>query len=164
MFAFYHVRRAHPSDRTQILKLHAEAAAQGRHAAIDDASVVEALLAEPAPQLDRLIRDGRYFVAVAGPAIVAGAGWAAQDSLGNVAVMRAVWVRPDHRHSGIDRRLVEIAEDAAVTAGYDVLLAPVAATAADLFESRGYEAAGAVQVELSAGHRLERHKMWKHAA
>lgn len=164
MFAFYHVRRAHPSDRTQILQLQAEAALEGRHAAIDDTGIVEALLAEPAPQLDRLIHEGRYFVAMAGHMIVAGAGWAALDSLGDIAVMRGVWVRPDHRDSGIDRRLVEIAEDAAVTAGYGVILAPVAAAAADMFESLGYEAAGAVQVELSAGHRLERHKMWKHAA
>jgi N-acetylglutamate synthase-like GNAT family acetyltransferase len=161
MFASYHVRRAHPSDRTQILRLHAEATQEGRHAAIDDASVIEALLAEPAPQLDRLIGEGHYFIAMVGHRIIAGAGWAPQ---GDVATMRGVWVNPQHRHSGVDRKLVEIAEDAAVTAGYDVILAPVDAAAADMFESLGYAAAGAVQVELSAGHRLERHKMWKQAA
>ena len=55
-------------------------------------------------------------------------------------------------------------EDAAVTAGHGVILAPVAATSAMLFESMGYLASGAVEVELSPGQRLQRRKMWKQAA
>lgn len=163
MFTSYHVHRARPSDRAQILQLQAESAPDGSYG-VDDAGVIEALLDEPAPDLDGLIRDGRYFVAVAAGRIVAGAGWAPQKSFGDVAFMRGVCVHPDHRDSGIGRRLVEIAEDAAVTAGHGVILAPVAATSTLLFESLGYRASGAVEVELSPGQRLRRQKMWKHAA
>jgi GNAT superfamily N-acetyltransferase len=163
MFASYHVHRAHPSDRVQILQLQADSVLDGGHG-VDDAGVIEALLDEPAPDLDGLIRAGRYFVAAAGGRIVAGAGWAPQESLGDVALMRGVCVHPDHRASGVGRRLVEIAEDAAVTAGHGVILAPVAATSAMLFESMGYLASGAVEVELSPGRRLQRRKMWKQAA
>lgn len=155
MFSSYHVRRAHPSDRRQIQALRPD---------LDDAGMVEALFDEPSPDLEELILSGRFFVASSGGRIVAVAGWAPQDSLGDVAVIRAVWVDPDHAASGIGRRIVEIAEDAAVTAGYGVILAPVALAAAIMFESLGYAGAGGVEVELSAGHSLHRRKMWKHAA
>ena len=163
MFIPYHVRRARPSDRVQIVQLQAESALDGG-SGVDDAGVMAALLDEPAPDLDGLIRAGRYFVALAAGKVVAGAGWAPQEAMGDVALMRGVCIHPDHRWSGIGRRLVEIAEDAAVTAGHGVILAPVAAASARLFESMGYLASGAVEVELSPGQRLRRQKMWKHAA
>ena len=172
MSAFYHVRRARPSDRARLLSLQPETLADGSLAGIDDAGVIEALLQEPAPGLDALIAAGRYFVAETpgdlggeqGGEIVAGAGWASHDALGDVAMIRAVCVHAAHRQTSIVRRLVEIAEDAAVTEGHGVILAPVAATAAGVFEALGYLAAGAIEVELDAGRRLHRRKMWKHAA
>lgn len=167
MTAFYHVRRARPSDRARILSLQPETLADGSQAGIDDAGIIEALLEEPAPDLDALILAGRYFVAETtgeqGGQVVAGAGWASHDALGDVAMIRAVCAHPAHRDSGIARRLVEIAEDAAVTEGHGVILAPVAAAAAGLFEALGYFATGHVEVELEAG-RVHRRKMWKHAA
>jgi GNAT superfamily N-acetyltransferase len=168
MTAFYHVRRARPSDRARILSLQPEILADGSLAGIDDAGIIEALLQEPAPDLDALIAAGRYFVAEMtgeqGGEIVAGAGWASHDALGDVAMIRAVCVHAAHRGTSIARRLVEIAEDAAVTEGHGVILAPVAATAAGVFEALGYLAAGHVEIELDAGRRLHRRKMWKHAA
>src|SRR3546814_15951325 len=86
----------------------------------------------PISDLDGLIRAGRYFVALAAGKVIAGAGWASQEAMGDVALMRGVCVHPDHRLNGIGRRLVEIAEDAAVTAGHGVILAPVAALPAQL--------------------------------
>lgn len=163
MFTSYHIRRAHPSDRAQIFQLQAESALDSSHG-VDDAGMIAALLDEPATDLDGLIRAGRYFVALAAGKVIAGAGWASQEAMGDVALMRGVCVHPDHRLNGIGRRLVEIAEDAAVTAGHGVILAPVAAISAQLFESMGYLASGAVEVELTPGQRLRRHKMWKHAA
>lgn len=168
MTAFYHVRRARPSDRARILSLHPETLADGSLAGIDDAGVIEALLQEPAPDLGALIAAGRYFVAEStgeqGGEIVAGAGWASHDALGDVAMIRAVCVHAAHRGTSIARRLVEIAEDAAVTEGHGVILAPVAATAAAVFEALGYLHTGHIEVELAAGRRLHRRKMWKHAA
>lgn len=168
MTTMYHVRRARPSDRARVLSLQPEILADGSLAAIDDAGVLEALLEEPAPALDSLIATGRYYVAESagdqGPEIVAGAGWAPQYSLGDVAIIRGVCAHPAHRRSGIARRLVEIAEDAAVTAGHSIILAPASPSAAGLFEGLGYMAAGHVEVELAAGHRLQRRKLWKHAA
>lgn len=155
MSTSYHVHRARLSDRDQIL---------ARLPDSDDAGVIEALLDEPSPDLVELILAGRYYLASSGGRIVAGAGWASQDSLGDVAVIRAVWVHPDHEATGIGRRLVELAEDAAVTAGHDVILAPVAIHSALMFESLGYAASGGVEVEMAAGHWLHRRKMWKHAA
>lgn len=155
MFASYHVRPARPSERDQIRTLQPET---------DDTGLIQALLAEPSPDLESLIMAGRYFVATTGNRIVAGAGWAPQDALGDVAVMRAVWTHPEHEATGIGRRLVEITEDAAVTAGYGVILAPVPSGSAGMFETLGYLAAGGVEVEISAGRRLHRRKMWKHAA
>ncbi len=163
MFTSYHVRRACPSDRAQIFQLQAESALDGGPG-VDDAGVIAALLDEPVPDLDGLIRTGRYFVALAAGKVVAGAGGAPQEAKGDVALMRGVCVHPDHRRSGIGRRLVEIVEDVAVTAGHGVILAPVAAMSTQLFESMGYLASGAVEVELSQGQRLRRQKMWKHAA
>lgn len=167
MTAFYHVRPARPSDRTRILALQPETLADGSLAGIDDAGVIEALLEEPAPGLDALIAAGRYFVAETtgeqGGEIVAGAGWASYHAPGDVAMIRGVCAHPGHRQTSIARRLVEIAEDAAVTEGHAVILAPVAAAAAGVFEALGYLASGAIEVEIAAG-RVHRRKMWKHAA
>src|SRR3546814_2707941 len=58
MFASYHVHRARPSDRAQILQLQADSVLDGGHG-VDDAGVIEALHDEPAPDLDGLIRAGR---------------------------------------------------------------------------------------------------------
>lgn len=166
MFETIHVRRARPSDRARILSLQADTVvgdtAPGD--AADEIRVIEALLEEVVPDLDGLIAAGRYFVAEADGQVVGGAGWASQDTLGHVAFIRGLGVDPAHRAGGVARRLVEIAEDAAVTAGYDVILAPVPAATADLFATLGYRASGAVEIELAAGRRLQRRKMWKHAA
>lgn len=157
----YHVRRAGPSDRARILALESQALSD---ADIDDAALIEAMLEEPVLDLDRLVAAGHYFVAEANGEIVAGAGWAPQDSLGRVAFIRSVYVHSVHGDSGISSRLVEIAEDAAVTAGYDVILAPVAASVVGTFAALGYRETGAVKVSLAAGGELHRRKMYKHAA
>ncbi len=157
----YHVRRARPSDRARILALESQALTD---ADIDDAALIEAMLEEPVLDLDRLIAAGHYFVAEADGEIVAGAGWAPQDTLGDVAFIRSVYVHSVHGESGISSRLVEIAEDAAVTAGYGVILAPVAASVAGTFAALGYRETGGITVRLAAGGQLHRRKMWKHAA
>lgn len=164
MFATYRIRRAQPEDRARILSLRPEALAEGVMAGTDEHRLIEALIEEPAPDLDELIASGRYFVAEADGQVIAGAGWAPQDSLGDVAFIRSVVVRPGHCEATLGRRLVEIAEDAAATAGYGLFLAPVPPAVAGLFEQLGYRASGAVEVELAAGHRLRCRKMWKHAA
>lgn len=168
MTASYHVRRARPSDRAAILSLQPRSLAEDGRFGVDDAGVVEALLEEAAPDLEELIAAGRYFVAETpgeqGGRVVAGVGWASHEALGDVAMIRAVSVHPGHRRSDIARRLVEIAEDEAVTQGHGIILAPVPVAAAGLFEAMGYNAAGHVDIVVAAGHRLQRRKMWKHAA
>lgn len=164
MFATYHLRRAQPEDRARILSLRPEALAEGVMAGTEDHRVIEALIQEPAPDLDGLIAAGRYFVAEANGQVIAGAGWAPQDSLGDVAFIRAVVVHPGHCEATLGRQLIEIAEDAAATAGYGLFLAPVPPAVSCLFEQLGYSASGAVEIELAAGHRLSCRKMWKHAA
>lgn len=164
MFATYHVRRAEVEDRARLLSLRPEALAEGIMAGLDDRGVIEALIEEPAPDLDQLIASGRYFVAEVNGKVVAGAGWAPQDSLGDVAFIRGVVVHPGHCEATLGRRLVEIAEDAAATSGYSLFLAPVPPAVACLFEQLGYRASGAVEIEMAAGHRLRCRKMWKHAA
>ena len=164
MFATYHLRAARPEDRAQILSLGPEALAEGAIAGTEDSRVIEALMREPAPDLDGLIATGRYFVAESDGKVVAGAGWAPQDSLGDVAFIRAVVVHPGHCEATLGRRLVEIAEDAAATSGYSLFLAPVPPAVARLFEQLGSRASGAFDVEVSAGQRVSCRKMWKHAA
>lgn len=168
MTTSYHVRRARPSDRARILSLQPQPSAESGAMGIDDTGVVEALLEEPAPDLGELIAAGRYFVAETmgeqGGQIVAGVGWTSHWALGDVAMIRAIYVHPAHRDSGIARRLVEIAEDSAVTRGHNMILAPVPVAAVGLFEAMGYDGAGHIDVVLAAGHHLQRRKMWKHTA
>ena len=180
MFASYHLRAARPEDCAQIQSLHQDALSEGVIGGTEDRRVIEALLEESTPGIDGLIAAGRYFVLERDGMVVAGAGWAPQgspqsspqgspqsspqNSLGDTAFIRAVVVHPDHRDTVLVRTLVEVAEDAAATAGYSLFLAPVTPAIARLFEQLGYHGAGAIDVEVAAGCRLSCRKMWKYAA
>lgn len=168
MFASYHLRAARPADCAQIQSLHQDALSEGVIGGAEDRRVIEALLQESTPGIDGLIAAGRYFVLERDGMVVAGAGWAPQGSiqgsLGDAAFIRAVVVHPDHRDTDLVRTLVEVAEDAAATAGYSLFLAPVTPAIGRLFEQLGYHGTGAIDVEVAAGFRLSCRKMWKYAA
>ncbi|WP_119459922.1 GNAT family N-acetyltransferase [Rhodospirillaceae bacterium SYSU D60014] len=121
----------------------------------------EAWWRTPAVGFDEILAGGRYFVAESDGRPVAGAGWSPCTGLPDAAMIRAVFVHPDHGACGLGRRLVHSAEDAAVTAGFSDILVSAALTSIGFYEKLGYEAAKTVSIEVEKGVWIGCRKMWK---
>jgi putative acetyltransferase len=155
------LRRADAADQDEILAFQ-RAAIAAIPAGAYAADVSEAWSHTPVSGLEDLLAKGRYFVAVDGSRPVGGAGWAPVED-GETAQIRGVFVHPDHAARGLGSRLVDAAEDAAVTAGYTKIVVPAALSAVGFYEQLGY-----AKKELDwfplGGLRLDYAKMEKLAA
>jgi putative acetyltransferase len=161
MGATVRLRRANASDRDEILAFQ-RAAIAGIPAGAYAADVAEAWSHMPVAGLEDLLAKGRYFVAVEGLRPVGGAGWSPLED-GETAQIRGVFVHPDHAARGLGSRLVDVAEDAAVTAGYTKIVVPAALSAVGFYEQLGYAKKGLDWLPLG-GLRLDYAKMEKLAA
>ena len=94
---------------------------------------------------------------------VAGAGWCPSPDRPETAALRAVFVDPSHAGQGLGRKLVALAEDMAVTAGYAQLLVPAALNSVGFYRSLGYDPGEEAVLELEDGTPLPYLVMWKHA-
>lgn len=117
----------------------------------------------PTHGLEALIAAGRYFVVRCAAAPVAGAGWSPHDDLADTAVMRAVYVHPDHAGRGLGRDLLVRIEGVIALTGLSRILVPAALNAAGFYEKLGYH--GSERSTIKIGPRDFAYlPMWKQAA
>ena len=155
------IRLAAPQDGAAILSFQ-RAAISRTPDGIYGRPMKEAWWRTPAAGVDELLTGGRYFVAERDGRLIAGAGWSPCAGMPDLAVIRAVFVHPDHGTCGLGRRLVHTAEDAATTAGSTGIMVSAALTAIGFYEKLGYEAAELVSIEVEKGVWILCRKMWKH--
>jgi N-acetylglutamate synthase-like GNAT family acetyltransferase len=160
MSTTYTLRRATSSDRPSIQAFQRAALAQLLASSPD--SDADACWHTPAQDLDGLIATGHYFVAERQGRVVAGAGWEPHQRIADTAVVRSVFVHPEHSDVAVET--VRAAEDTAVTAGFDHLLVPATETATGFYRKLGYMSADSDDMVLGAGVRVGYRRMWKHAA
>jgi putative acetyltransferase len=163
MTSRHSIRQATAEDRAAILSFQRAAIAHVKPGAYP-VQALEAWWRTPAFDLDALIAGGRYFVAEQAGRLVAGAGWEPHQRIGDTAVLRAVFVDPAHHSRGLGAAVTQVVEDAAVTAGYDHILAPASLNATGFYRRLGYIGADPDDVVLDDGVRIEYRRMWKHAA
>lgn len=161
MRATVQLRLANASDRDEILAFQ-RAAIAAIPAGAYAADVAEAWSQTPVSGLEDLLAKGRYFVAVDVGQLVGGAGWSPLED-GETALIRGVFVHPEHAARSLGSRLVDAAEDAAVTAGYTKIVVPAALSAVGFYEHLGYAKKELDSFALG-GLRLEYAKMEKLAA
>lgn len=157
------IRRASAADREAILSFQRAAIADVKPGAYPERAL-EAWWRTPTTDLDTLIASGRYFVAEQGGRLVAGGGWEPHRRIGDTAELRAVFVDPAHHARGLGAAVMRVVEDAAVTAGYDHILAPASLNATGFYRKLGYVGADPDDMVLDTGVRIEYRRMWKHAA
>jgi GNAT superfamily N-acetyltransferase len=103
-----------------------------------DARQLSAWMAKPAGGMEEIIAAGRYYVAHSGWRLLAAAGWEPAAD-GKTASLRAVFVAPEARGTGLGRRITAVAEDAAITAGHGRILVPAALNAVGFYQRLGFE-------------------------
>lgn len=118
----------------------------------------------PAQALDSLICAGRYHVGEHDGRLVAGAGWEPHPRIADTAVLRSVFVDSAHRAGDLAARMMRVAEDDALKAGFTHFLVSVSAEAIGFCRKAGYTRADADDVVLESGARVAYRRMWKHAA
>jgi putative acetyltransferase len=160
--AVYDIRAAQPSDINEILGFQ-RAAIDGVQESFYAKPAKEAWLRTPVPGLNALIAAHRYFVAANDNAVVAGAGWEPYEAVAGAVSLRGVFVHPDFAGSGLGRRVVLAAEDAAAAKGYKRFFVPAALNATGFYERMGYHREGNAEIALN-GSRLVYCRMWKDAA
>jgi GNAT superfamily N-acetyltransferase len=160
--AVYDIRPAQPSDINGILGFQ-RAAIAGVPKCFYADPAKEAWLRTPVHGLNDLLAGGRYFVATAAGALIAGAGWEPCDHAPGAAALRGVFVHPGHKGGGVGRRVVSVAEDAAATMGHTRFFVPASLNATGFYERLGYLKEGNAEITLN-GSRLIYCRMWKHVA
>ena len=85
-----------------------------------------------------LLEDGQFFVAEQAGLRVGVGGWSPDSLEADVAWIRYLFVHPDHVRRGIGRRLVEVAEVAAVAARRDRFDVWSSLNAVPFYQALGY--------------------------
>lgn len=128
----------------------------------------------------QLIRDGTYFVAVAGDKIAGCGGWSfrktayggdhgkpaddtRRDPRTEPAIIRAFFVHPDFTRRGIGREIVRLSEEAARAAGYAGIEIVATLAGEPLYAACGYAVAGRYDIALTNGLKLPVVRMQKRA-
>ena len=124
---------------------------------------IDAIATHPKSDVELMIRQGRYFVALHEGRIVGSAGWMPDASDQHAAVIRAVFVDPGYQGLGVGRRIIQTVEDAAVTAGFVKIVVPAAMTARGFYRRLGYSEGRIGLINLS-GTPAPYMKMEKHVS
>jgi GNAT superfamily N-acetyltransferase len=85
-----------------------------------------------------LLEDGEFFVAEQAGERVGVGGWSPDSLEAGLAWIRYLFVHPDHVRRGIGRRLVEVAEAAAIDAGRDRFDVWSSLNAVAFYQALGY--------------------------
>jgi predicted N-acetyltransferase YhbS len=132
----------------------------------------------------QLILDGTYFVAAVENQIVGSGGWSKRNTLfggdqlkgeqsncdqvdalldpaGDAARIRAFYVHPDWSRKGVGSRILTACEEAAQAAGFRRVELVATLPGEPLYVARGYESAGAMQLETPDGESLPAFRMTK---
>jgi GNAT superfamily N-acetyltransferase len=126
----------------------------------------------------QLIRDGTYFVAVAGNETVGCGGWSRRDShyggdsarreedrlldpAHDAARIRAFFVHPDWARRGIGRAILLRCEEAIVAAGFRRAILVATLAGVPLYARFGYVEEERFEIELREGLRLPAVRMGK---
>ncbi len=132
----------------------------------------------------RMIADGTYLVAEDGGAVVGAGGWSRRrtafggdaaavldgvrdddrrDPAVDPAVLRALFVHPDHARRGIGRRLLDASEAEAAAEGFRTFELVATLSGRALYDAAGYAPAEAVDIRLPDGERIAAVRMTKPA-
>ena len=103
----------------------------------------------------RLVRSGRYYVAVLGDAIVGAGGWSGRGPSGEdapgVAHVRHFVTDPDQTRRGIGSAILTTCFEAASEAGFQGMACYSTRTAVPFYAANGFEAKGEVEIPLRPG-------------
>jgi GNAT superfamily N-acetyltransferase len=127
----------------------------------------------------QLIKDGTYFVATAGGAIVGCGGWSRRKTLygsdrakttednlrdprTEPAMIRAFFVHPDFARRGIGREIMRRSETAALAAGFRAIEIIATLAGEPLYAACGYVVVERFEVPLANGLRLPVVRMKRH--
>jgi GNAT superfamily N-acetyltransferase len=162
MLKDYIIRRATPADHQAILAFQRAAIV---HLPLDayPLAVLQAWWDRPAAGLESMLAAGRYHVGVYRQRLVGGGGWEPAGGREPAAVVRALFVDPAHHARGLGSQLLRVVEDAAVAAGFDLILAPAPVTAAAFYERRGYIGETESVMQMESGVAIPCRRMWKGA-
>ena len=130
----------------------------------------------------QLIADGTYFVAVAEDGSLAGCGgWSKRKTLyggdsqmeriepelldpaTDAAKVRAIFVHPRFARMGLGSAILQVAEDAAIAAGFRRFEMGSTLTGVALYSLKGYREVDRVMVPVGAGEAIEVVRMVKEA-
>lgn len=132
----------------------------------------------------RMIDDGTYLVAEAGGALVGAGGWSRRrtafggdaavvlqgvrdddrrDPATDPAVLRALFVHPDHARRGIGRRLLDASEAEAAREGFRMFELVATRSGHALYVAAGYRPAEPLEIALPDGERIAALRMTKSA-
>ncbi|MBX6323126.1 MAG: GNAT family N-acetyltransferase [Rhodospirillaceae bacterium] len=156
----YRIRRAVPSDRDAIVSFQRAAIA---HLPVDvyPLPLLQAWWRNPDRALESMLAAGRYFVGAYRGRLVGGAGWEPSDGWQPTAVVRAVFIDPAHHARGLGSRMVRRVEEAAVDAGYEMILVPAPLAVAAFYERLGYVGDDVAGLDPAPGISLRCRRMWK---
>jgi GNAT superfamily N-acetyltransferase len=126
----------------------------------------------------QLIRDGTYFVALAGQEVVGCGGWSKRkspyggdkvretedvlrDPRNEPAMIRAFFVHPDFARRGIGRKFVRLSERAAYDAGFAIIDIVATLAGEPLYASCGYAVVKRFEIPLVNGDSMPALQMRK---
>ena len=127
----------------------------------------------------QLILDGTYFVAEIDGELAGSGGWSKRatlfggdqsktaridrllDPAAEAARIRAFYVHPRWARKGVGSRILNACEDAARLAGFSRIELVATLPGEPLYTAKGYEKAGAMQIETPDGESLPAFRMTK---
>ncbi len=166
----YSLRKANAADIPALGKL-IEVSVRGLQAEDYTPAQIEAALRTAFTVDSQLIEDGTYFIVEQGGEIIGCGGWsqratlcggdhhavredAVLDPLVDAAKIRAIFVHPQWARQGIGSFLLQVAEDAAIAAGFTRLEMGATLTGIPLYLRQGYRVVEEIAVPLEAGLTL----------
>ncbi len=164
------IRPAVPAD-VPALRALIDASVRGLQAPDYTPAQIESALASVYGVDSRLIADGTYFVAQAGPVVVGCGGWSKRRTLyggdqwtgredapldprREAAKIRAFFVHPDWARRGIGSAILAACEDAARAAGFTRCEMGATLTGVPLYRAHGYAATAELGAPLPDGTSL----------
>jgi GNAT superfamily N-acetyltransferase len=175
----FHLRAATSEDVAGIRGL-IDASVRGLQAGDYSAAQIEGALATVFTVDSQLIADGTYFVALAESGELAGCGgWSFRKTLYggdhqveaiaperldpavDAAKVRAIFVHPKFARMGLGSLILEVAEGAAVAAGFKRFEMGSTLTGVTLYRLKGYREASRVMVPVGGGEKIEVVRMVK---
>ncbi len=165
------IRLATVEDREMITQLIAQSARFLSREHYDDAQIETAIATVFGVDTD-LIDDGTYFVAEISGELVGCGGWSRRKTLfggdqfasrdagyldpqSEPAKIRAFFIDPNHARKGIARAILSHCESEARAHGFRALELMATLPGVEFYKSCGFVVAGAFDLDLTAGVKLE---------